>query len=304
MRTGTRIHVHHSIQCMLTFVLQCGGTVHKGCFVKSPEGAWTEPKGPWTCALCLTSRQSSHLVATASADAVVAADDAVVAADDSVVAADVDNKQLVYTSQAALDTAVCQLGFVVRSSRRNQSGTTAVYYICKTCNALASSKNSDECYWTLTVPSVHTCATTANAVGVVATQRALPKIVSVMMMCECTPIVHDSLQVLAKIRELSASGAFCTTSIQEHIKHSLYVDVSTDLLYRIGYNLRLKLFGDGGDHGHLVQLQQERRKRGDMFELVYSNNGSLHYVVWVACYAHLCVLYFDYFLTDATHGIR
>ena len=134
-------------------------------------------------------------------------------------------------------------------------------------------------------------------------QRALSKNVSVMM-CECTPIVHDILQVLAKIRELSASNAFDTPSIQYHIKATMYVDVDSDLLYRIGHNLRLKLYGDGGDLGHLVRLQDLRRQRGDIFELVYTTKGSLQYIVWVASYAHLCTLYFDYFLTDATHGIR
>ena len=146
---------------------------------------------------------------------------------------------LPFSSESALKAAIIEQGFVSRSSRRNAGGSKTSYYTCETCDAKASSRFDDP-NWMLSLPTQHQCKR-QPAIGVVDHQRGL------------------NPAVLQHIRDLSASGSFSGQQIQEHVRYSDKVTVSIDLIYRIGHALREKLYGSGGDHGHLVRLQAERR---------------------------------------------
>ena len=143
-----------------------------------------------------------------------------------------------FSSEADLKAAIIAQGFVSRTSRRNVDGKKTSYYHCETCDAKATSRFDDP-NWILSLPVQHECK--RPAIGVVDYQRGLPP------------------AVLQHIRDLSASGSFTGQQIQEHVRYTDKITVGIDLIYRIGHALREQLYGSGGDHGHLVRLQAERR---------------------------------------------
>ena len=214
--------------------------MHKVCYEKRPDGRLALPKEQWTCTPCCISTpvttaetplQAEHPVAT---DGDAAADEA---QDPTPPDATIT---LPFSSESDLCAATLEAGFVTRSSRKLVAGTSTTYYHCenKNCDAKASSRFEDP-NWILLLPAQHDCK--RPAIGVVDLQRGL------------------SPAVLQHIRDLSASGSFSGPQIQEHVQFTNKITVSIDLIYRIGHNLREQLYGSGGDHGHLVRLQAERR---------------------------------------------
>ncbi len=112
-------------------------------------------------------------------------------------------------------------------------------------------------------------------------------------------------ECLKEIQKLASSGVFSSDHIQQHLYRSNGWNIATDLIYHIGYRVRCKLFGGNGNNDtlHLKSQQEARQKRGDIYDLHYSQSGSLKNIVWVSSYAHLVLQYFDYFVCDGTHGI-
>jgi hypothetical protein len=112
-------------------------------------------------------------------------------------------------------------------------------------------------------------------------------------------------ECLLEIQKLASTGVFGSEQIQKHLFNTKGWNVATELIYMIGYRARCKMFGGTGNNEtlHLKHQQDARRKRGDKYDLHYSESGNLKHIVWVSSFAHLLIQYFDYFLCDGTHSI-
>jgi hypothetical protein len=200
------------------------------------------------------------------------------------------NVTVLFKSRDSILKIFTKEGFRCRSSGAHASGLKWLKFDCSSpgCNIKFKCSETAHGTWNVTdLPETHPCCASTPVSNYHERTRTLPD--------ECLEI----------IQKLATSGAFDSKSIQRHLHATHAWNVSTDLIYMIGYRARAKMFGGDGtsDTAHLIQQQQERRALGDIYDLHYSDKGHLTHIVWVSSFAHLLLAYFDYFLCDGTHGI-
>ena len=281
LNRGGLCTMHHSfIQCT-----GCERSVHEGCWAS--ECMQPSRRNAWTCDVCALKKAQEALVASESKTTVKPEAGTLPKPEGG----DQDAKVTVlFKSRDSILKMFTKEGFRVRTSGTFANGLRWIQFDClgTRCTIKFKCVEKENNQWHVTdFPESHPCCASNPVSDYHERTRTLP---------------DDCLEMIQK---LATSGAFDSKSIQKHLYATHGWNVSTDLIYMIGYRARVKMFGGSGssDTANLLQQQEERRRLGDIYDLIYDDDGHLTHIVWVSSFAHLLLAYFDYFLCEGTHGI-
>jgi hypothetical protein len=261
----------------------CTNVVHEGCWAKDAKGGFEFPFSlpQWTCAACSSSQQITQITTSVPASQ----------SDQTTPLKSLSSTILKQSATCPpffssvkfgtirqLKTEMRKSGWKLRSSN-STTKHLKVYFHCGLINPENQEKGCQITFkatcllpsssdptgatteWTVHhQPSSHSCCPPDHV-----KQEARTGILDKM--------VDVPEEVLKEITKLGQKKRFDSKAIQMHIFDEYKILVSVELIYNVGYRARQAVFGETADTTQLRLQQEKRRQQGDIYELIYTDDG-------------------------------